>query len=77
MTGRVIHTEKGEHVTALVIECGGGFDIIARAGAIEGVIARYSDAGAARALARGLVQVGALPGFTGWLMARPGMAKAF
>jgi len=77
MTGQVIDTIKGAALVVHVIEDGDGFALTARYGRHEGQIAQRGDKRAAKALARAVVALEALPGFAEWLASRDGMARAF
>jgi len=77
MSGAVVDTIKGEALVAYVIEDGDGFAVTARYGPREGTIAQRGDKRAAKALARAVVALEALPGFAEWLASRDGMARAF
>ena len=77
MSGAVIDTIKGANVVVHVVEDGDGFDVVARYGRREGVIAHRSDKRAAKALARSVVACEALDGFPAWLASGDGFGDAF
>ena len=76
MSGAV-ETIKGGDLVVHVIEGGDGFDVWARYGRREGVIAHRSDKRTAKALARSVVACEALDGFPAWLASGDDFRDAF